>query len=187
MAQLRAASWPCHERLERRIDIGARFADRSQYRAHLEKMWGFCSALEHALDPALLTAALSDYGVRRKVPSLTRDLEQLGCSLDEIASLPRCRHLPGCDTTAAALGCVYVFEGATLGGRSLLPLVASSLGFDAAHGAAFLASYGEHVGSMWRAFISAVENSCTLPQERARAAAAAVETFERLGDWLCAP
>jgi heme oxygenase len=148
-------------------------------------MWGFCSALEYALNPALLTTALPDYVARRKVPSLTRDLAQLGCSLQEIAALPRCERLPGCDNTAAALGCVYVFEGATLGGRTLLPLVASSLGLDAAHGAAFLASYGEHVGSMWRDFGSAVLNSCTRPEERRRAVGAAIETFECLGDWLC--
>jgi heme oxygenase len=185
MAQLRAASWPCHQRLERRIDVGARFTDRSRYRLHLEKMWGFCAALEETLDPALLTAALRDYGDRRKVPGLTRDLMHLGRSLDEVACLPRCERLPGCGDTAAALGCVYVFEGATLGGRSLLPLVASNLGFDATHGAAFLASYGEQVGSMWRAFGGAVENCCTQTEERARAVSAAIETFECLGDWLC--
>jgi heme oxygenase len=185
MAELRAASWPCHQRLERRINVGARFTDRSRYRVHLQKMWGFCTAFERALDPALVTTALRDYGDRRKVPALTRDLIELGCSPEEIALLPVCERLPACDDTAAALGCVYVFEGATLGGRSLLPLVASSMGFDALRGAAFLASYGENVTAMWREFGAAVENACTRTEERARAVSAAIETFECLGDWLC--
>jgi heme oxygenase len=127
MAELRAATWPYHQRLERRIEVGARFTNVSRYRAYLERMWGFC----------------------------------------------------------AALGCVYVFEGATLGGRSLLPLVASNLNMYAAHGAAFLASYGAHVGSMWRGFRSVMENSCIQPEQRARAVGAAIETFECLDGWLC--
>jgi heme oxygenase len=185
MSELRHATWPCHQRLERRIDVRARFTSVTQYRAYLERMWGFCVALERALDPGLLTTSLRDYEARRKVPLLTSDLAQLGRSLEEVTSLPRCERLPGCGNTAAALGCVYVFEGATLGGRSMLPLVASNLGIDAGHGAAFLASYGAHVGSMWQGFRSAMEISCVEPAERARAVGAAIETFECLGSWLC--
>ncbi len=187
MAELRQATWPCHQRLERRIDVGARFTSVTRYRAYLERMWGFCAALERALDPALLTTSLGDYDARRKVPLLTRDLLQLGRTLEEITSLPRCERLPGCGNTAAALGCVYVFEGATLGGRTMLPLVASNLGIDAAHGAAFLASYGAQVESMWRSFRSAMENSCVRPERREQAVGAAIETFECLGSWLGAP
>jgi heme oxygenase len=183
MSALRAASWPCHQRLEQRIDIAARCSTVTRYRAYLEKLWGYCAAFEEAFDPILLTASLHDYDARRKTPLLARDLEELGRSPAQIASLPRCGRLPGCADTAAVLGCVYVFEGATLGGRSLVPLVASNLGLDAAHGAAFLASYG--VGPMWRCFGMAVELWCALPERRARAVGAAIETFDRLGDWLC--
>jgi heme oxygenase len=76
-------------------------------------------------------------------------------------------------------------EGATLGGRTLLPLVRSRLGLTAEHGAAFLASYGENITSMWQTFAAALDAWCSIPQRQASAAAAAVGTFDALSDWLC--
>jgi heme oxygenase len=93
--------------------------------------------------------------------------------------------LPECADTNAAFGCLYVLEGATLGGRSLLPLVRSRLGVDAARGAAFLASYGEEIPIMWRRFGAALDAWCDSTARRARVAEAAAATFARLGDWLC--
>jgi heme oxygenase len=67
----------------------------------------------------------------------------------------------------------------------LLPLVQKRLGLDAANGAAFLASYGDNVVPMWRAFGAALDAWCAAPERRARAAAAAVATFDSLEQWLC--
>jgi heme oxygenase len=182
MGMLRAASWPCHQDLERRLDVSARFGDRKSYAAHIAGMWGFCAPFEAALGRSGLAAVLTDYASRRKLPLLTRDLQALGLSP---AALPICEQLPECQDTAAAFGCLYVFEGASLGGQALLPLVANRLGLQPAHGAAFLASYGDQVTGMWRRFGAALEEWCESPERRATAVAAAVSTFECLGAWLC--
>ena len=182
---LRAATWPSHQRLERRIDFRSRLASLASYREHLERMWGFYAALEPQLAAAIYPEHLADYELRRKLPLLERDLRSLGLSHAALAQLPRCAAVPDCPDAAAAFGCAYVLEGATLGGRSLMPAVEARLGLSASHGAAFLCSYGAAVGDMWRSFGAALDRHCEGAQQQARAAAAAVDTFVALESWLC--
>jgi heme oxygenase len=185
IAELRSATWSAHQKLEKRLDVKVRFHSLAAYRVHLEGMWGFHAELELTLERQLSADALPDFASRRKLPLLTSDLIALGSDAQALSSLPRCHALPACPEPAAAFGCAYVLEGATLGGRSLLPLVESRLGLDASHGARFLASYGEETGPMWRIFGVALDKWCLLPARQALATAAAVATFDALSDWLC--
>jgi heme oxygenase (biliverdin-IX-beta and delta-forming) len=184
MAGLRAATWTSHQRLEKRLDIKARFANPNSYCAHLERMWGFCAPLESSLEHSLRTA-LSDYESRRKLPLLKNDLLALGSRVERIDSLACCPDIPDCEDVSSAFGCAYVLEGATLGGRMLLPMAADRLGVTAERGASFLASYGAQVDAMWCAFGAALETHCAVPARRARASEAAVATFDSLDRWLC--
>jgi heme oxygenase len=185
LALLREATWPCHQRLEKRIDFKARLATRLAYRAHLEKLWGFHAALEPRLGSGVFDGQLGDYPARCKVPLLERDLLALGATPTSLALLPRCTLVPACEDAAAAFGCAYVLEGATLGGRTLMPLVESRLGLTPEHGAAYLSSYGNSVGTMWRSFGEALERYCSGSAQRASAATAAAATFVALEEWLC--
>lgn len=185
MAGLRAATWPAHQRLERRIDFKSRLASLASYRTHLESMWGFYAELEPRLREVIYPRHLADYEQRLKLPLLERDLRSLGLDDAALARLPRCSlALPGADP-AAAFGCAYVLEGATLGGRSLMPSVEARLGLNASHGAAFLASYGARVGDMWKTFSDALNRYCAGAQQQARAASAAIASFTQLEAWLC--
>ena len=121
MVELRAATWPSHQRLEKRLDVKARFRELRAYRAHLEKMWGFCAHIEQSLAPGSFGVALPDYESRRKLPLLTQDLAALGGDGGCTAALARCRSLPARWDTAAALGCVYVLEGAANVVRTVTP------------------------------------------------------------------
>jgi heme oxygenase len=187
MVRLRAATWSSHQRLEKRLDVKTRFSSLAAYRMHLEKMWGFCAALEQQVGRNAFGDALADYDARRKLPALARDLIALGAESAAVPQLARCQALLPCTDASSAFGCVYVLEGATLGGRTLLPVVQSRLGLSAEHGATFLASYGAEVSSMWQRFGTALDAWCCLPSRQARAADAAVATFEALHDWLCGP
>jgi len=182
---LRAATWPAHQRLEKRLDIKSRFATLDAYTNHLQNLWGFCAALEERVPPDAVGEHLDDYPSRRKLPLLARDLASLGIPAATITSLPRCPGLPACADVETAFGAVYVLEGATLGGRTLLPVVVQRLGLAPSRGAAFLASYGESVGAMWARFGTAVDAWCLEGPRRRRAEAAATATFEALESWLC--
>lgn len=185
ISELRTATWPFHQRLEKRINFKARLETLGAYRAHIEKMWGFYAALEPRLISGEFRKCLSDCDIRRKVPLLERDLRALGATDSAIAQLPRCQFVPDCDDPASAFGCAYVLEGATLGGRSLLPSVLTRLGLTAEHGAAFLASYGDAVDQRWRTFGDALSSYCEPGPRLARASQAASATFAALELWLC--
>jgi heme oxygenase len=185
IAELRTATWPSHQRLEKRLNVKARFSNLDAYRGYLQGMWGFCATLEPQLARALCTEALPDYESRRKLSLLTRDLLALGADSTDIENLAACRDVPHCTEPAAAFGCAYVLEGATLGGRTLLPLVESHLGLTSQTGAAFLASYGVDVSSMWQRFGAALDTWCSDPARTRAAARAAVDTFGALEVWLC--
>lgn len=185
MVALRTATSTSHRRLEKRLGVPERFGSMLGYRAHLGKMWGFHAPLETRLGADYFADALPDHERRRKLGLLTRDLAALGLSETEIAALPRCRSVPEPLSPAMALGCLYVLEGATLGGRTLLPLVEKRLGLSETHGACYLASYGENVESMWRAFSAAVEVWCCDADRRSQAIRAAQLTFDALTEWLC--
>jgi heme oxygenase (biliverdin-IX-beta and delta-forming) len=185
MARLRNATWSSHQRLEKRLDVKRRFSTHDQYRGYLEKMWGFCAPLEQQLERHPFGSVLADYESRRKLPLLTHDLIAMGATASSVASLPRCVAVADCADLAGAFGCAYVMEGATLGGRTLLPLVQSRLGVNAQHGAKFLASYGEGILGKWRTFGAALEVWCCTPERQKSAAWAAVATFETLEGWLC--
>lgn len=185
IAELRRATWPSHQRLEKRIDFKARVASIAAYRAHLGQMWGFYAVMEPSLMSGNLRGWLPDCDSRRKTPLLERDLAALGADPVHLGRLPHCPSVPSSEDAAAAFGCAYVLEGATLGGRSLMPVVAARLGVTAESGAAFLASYGEAVGDMWRTFGAALDRCCASDAQCSRAAAAATATFEALEAWLC--
>jgi heme oxygenase len=185
MAELRAATWPSHQRLEGRLDVRARFSNLDSYRLHLQKMWGFCATVEEQLGQDRLSEVLPDYESRRKLSLLAQDLLALDAGAGFEEELDRCPVIATDRDRAAAFGCAYVLEGATLGGRMLLPLVQARLGVTARSGARFLASYGENVASMWARFACTLDNWCVDSEKRASAARAAVATFDALEAWLC--
>lgn len=185
MAALRSATSHCHRRLERRLNIRQRFASLERYRSHLEGLLGFQAPLEDQLLEQGFDSVLADFSIRRKTEHLKADLRTLGASASNIERLPRCARLPDCSSGEAALGAWYVFEGATLGGQTLLPAVTGRLGVTAEEGARYLASYGADVTLMWQRFSAAVEVRCESASRRSTAAASAVATFEALEHWLC--
>ena len=185
MAELRAATWPSHQRLDKRIDFKARLATVGSYREYMERMWGFYVSIEARLASGVFGSWLTDYAARHKAPLLERDILALGAESSAFAVLPRCPFVPACNDPQTAFGCAYVLEGATLGGRTLMPVVETRLGLTAKNGAAFLGSYGNAVGDMWHGFGQALEQCCSTGQYRKRAAEAASATFSALERWLC--
>jgi heme oxygenase len=182
--RLRKATERAHQRLERRIDVKTRFANAVAYKGYLGLMYGFCAGIEVQLSPQLPGAALPDYESRRKLPLLVRDLAHQGIESDALHLVPHCPGLPVCIDVATVFGCLYVIEGATLGGRTLLPLVESRLGCTASSGAEYLASYGDKTSERWQVFCVAIDAWCRPPERFARAARAAIETFTALEQWL---
>lgn len=174
-----------HARLEDRLDIFTRLQGRDEYRALLIRMYGLYDPLEARLLEAGHRHALPlDLAARRKAPLLERDLAVLGLDPVARAAIPRCAALPVLDSAAAALGCLYVLEGATLGGQLIARHLDRHLGIGTDTGGAFFTAYGERVGAMWRTVCAVLAADTCAPGEEEAMIGAARATFEAFEAWL---
>jgi len=182
LARLKTATRAEHDAIEATLDFLGPDLDRHAYQQRLARLFTFYEPLE----PVLATAADwahwgIDFGARRKTAHLAADLQWLGHS--ELASLPRCGELPPLPGAAAAFGCLYVLEGATLGGRIIARHLAGTLGFSADSGASYFSAYGDRGGSMWKAFQAAMSSFAEQSADSDAIVASAVATFDALRSW----
>jgi heme oxygenase len=181
LVQLRQATRASHEAIEKHVDVLRPNVSSIEYRHLLGRFYGFYAPLELRMTQvAGLNAACPDYAERRKTARLEQDLCALGLSVDAVARLPRCTELPALDTVADALGCLYVTEGATLGGAIISRHVFTVLGVTAETGGAFFASYGDERGSMWKGLGEMLNTISEEPNKLAviRSACATFRTFD---------
>lgn len=148
----------------------------ADYQTLLELFYGFYLPLEPRLQQSLISPTLDE---RRKVPLLEQDLRALGCDPTHI---PPCKDIPEVHTSAAAWGCLYVLEGATLGGQIISRHLIKQLG--AALPLAFFYGYGQQTGEMWRNFRDEIATAATTSDFCDEAIDAATQTFAKLDKWL---
>lgn len=175
-----------HQRLEEALALVDRPLTMARYRLLLVAYTGFYGPVEArlAVFPQWREVGI-DYSRRRKLPWLESDLLVLGETPSTLRSIRRCSDLPACDTFEQALGCAYVLEGATLGGRRLAGVVESQLGLSARHGARFFHSYGEALPTMWREFRSTLLRAAETPEQHQQVLDAADQTFAAMHRWVC--
>ncbi|HEX2570655.1 MAG TPA: biliverdin-producing heme oxygenase [Polyangia bacterium] len=184
LIRLKSGTSAEHERIERAVPLLADDLDRATYGRYLEKLLGFYEPLEQALAPHPWHLVGIDFAARRKTELLVRDLCYLGYDEAALANVARCAALPPLPDLPAALGCLYVLEGSTLGGQILSRHVARRLGLSPATGAAFLAPYGKAVGPMWRTFSERLEAFPCDEATQDRMVESARATFHALERWL---
>lgn len=180
---VRVATAEHHRRLEAlpsQTRLMAHADDPAEYRSTLIRLYGFHAPLAAAFAreaPALFA------GIRlgRHVEALRHDLFDLGLSAADVASVPLCTALPSLGTLDQALGCAYVVEGSSLGGRVIFKHLSQRSG---AGPLRFFAGDGEHTASAWRGFCAQLNAEVTCVDE---ACASACATFEVLTAWLDEP
>lgn len=182
---LRTATATAHHRLENRLPLTSNTLTLERYRLVLEAFYGFYKPLETALDNVAGSIPGIDWPQRHKAYRLLQDLQAIGLTPSAIAALPLCPYVPLVDGQAAALGCLYVVEGATLGGQITSRAVGRQLDLSVTNGAGFLWTYGQATGRMWRRFLDCLQRAQDQPPHfHNRAASAALETFINFGQWL---
>jgi heme oxygenase len=182
-AALREATDPIHARLHdlpgfRALAEGR--IDRPAYAALLHRMLGFHRGVEAALDAA---PSLAPWGIdiagRRRAWLIEADLQALGLP----GEVPRLAPLPPLGSAARALGCLYVTEGSTLGGRQLARALDALLP-PGIEGRRFLLGHGDAHAAMWRSCCQALEACGAEPERRAEMLAAAAATFAAFEAWF---
>ena len=177
--QLRAATHARHVRLEalpsqRRLLAPDYRLD--EYRSMLERLYGFYEGLGIALASDSCWSAR----VRERTALLTRDLTELGLGPGDLRALERCVAFPPLDTPDRVLGCAYVIEGATLGGRIIVEHLRRA--FTAVPvPMRFFAGDGEATRVRWHESCATVNAGAA---NVAEVCAAAGATFDAMADWL---
>jgi heme oxygenase len=184
MLRLRHRTAGCHARAERAVNLQASLSSLDSYRKLISRFYGFHAPLEGALEHHAGEAVELCFAARRKTRVLEADLRALGVTTLDLAAIKRCKALPGIETVAHAVGCLYVLEGATLGGRVIAPGLETQLGISAGNGGAFFTSYADDVDAMWSSFGRAAEYYCDTAESREHAVNAAVATFECFIRWF---
>jgi heme oxygenase (biliverdin-IX-beta and delta-forming) len=158
LARLRTDTRAAHDSIEATLGLLDPAVSTTRYRFILEQFRGLYAPLEAqlaAIDD--WEAYVLDVPIRRKQPLIDADLRALG--LAEPERLPAAAFLPALhQDRAAAFGCLYVLEGATLGGQVISRHLRSTLGITPSTGGAFFHGYGERTGTLWASFREALLN-----------------------------
>jgi heme oxygenase len=192
LRRLREQTRVHHERIESLVPLLREDLTLEAYRAYLARLLGFYRPVERAL---LALAGWEETGIgrpREKAPLLWTDLRDLGAAPEDLAALPTCPSAatPRLSSLPRGMGCLYVLEGAALGGQILVRHVRRVLPLPPGRGAAFLHGYGDETARRWRRFGGAlcayVEGLPASRQERVQAQMidAAAQTFLTLERWL---
>ncbi|WP_254511677.1 biliverdin-producing heme oxygenase [Anatilimnocola floriformis] len=180
LQRLKQETAPLHMQLEGRVDTLKRLQSAAAYRNLLLAFYGFYEPLEQKLADVDWPAGLN-WQERQKIALLEGDLYRLDA---DPKTAPRCDQLPALDNQAAALGCLYVLEGATLGGQIIERELQKHLQITPQNGGAFFNGYGPRVGEMWSAFRLAVVSFADSPEREDQIVQSAKETFEKFDAWL---
>lgn len=189
--RLKAATRAEHDAIEVALDLMAPGLSLTDYQRRLRRYYGFYAAIEPLIGASANWQHWNlDASARAKTAWLDADLECLG-GRNELATvaasaLPLCSALPPLDTAAAAFGCLYVLEGATLGGRVISRHIERQLGLNATRGARFFHGYGEQTGTMWKEFRTALSAFADTPPREDQVVTSAIATFTALRMWCAA-
>jgi heme oxygenase (biliverdin-IX-beta and delta-forming) len=178
--RLRAATSAAHVELEEKVDIAAKVGDAKAYRDLLTGFLGFYRPLEERLAMAGLERWGYHQEERRKSGWLEEDLEVLGAGFS--AGVPSCVALPEVETAARAMGCAYVLEGSTLGGRHISRMFDGSPVPPEAR--RFFHGYGAETGARWTEFCGSLQDFGGQSPDPGEILTAATETFRCLAVWL---
>lgn len=182
LSRLRAETRDQHDSIERTVLLMNDDLSSDDYRHRLEQFYGYYKPLEDRLFGA--DSPLTEWlflEARKKVPLLEADLNALGCP--DLAQLPLCRSLPALESRADYWGCMYVLEGATLGGVLISRHIAQKLGVTPLSAGQFFNGYGARTGAMWQEFRNVLSARAFDQIDQDAIVQSARATFETLEYW----
>jgi heme oxygenase len=182
--QLKRETADLHRRLE--IDVGLLESELSldRYRRVLECFLGFYAPVEAGLAHVASKGPAPGLPLRGRTALIESDLLSLGLSRRAIADLPRCDDLPPLSCPEELAGCLYVLEGACLGGQVIAPALHERLGVAKGSGASFFIGDGEGTPARWSLFLAWLDGLVRAGSATAEIVASARETFLAFARWV---
>jgi heme oxygenase len=153
LSLVRDATRERHQLLDQTDWFSNAIQDFNTYSDHIATLEAFYREAESSLRPfaeALTVRGFDPVG-RRKGEALAAELVELSAYTKVAPDLSGA--FPTLPNFSAAVGCIYVLEGSTLGGLILAGRIRDRLGWDSR----FYGIYGARTGEMWRSFKAALE------------------------------
>ena len=172
-----------HQHLEAQLGLLNPGLDVHRYLRVLEAFYGFYVPVEAAVRRRAAAELPLGFPLRARAELIERDLLALGRSPAELAALPLCRDRPELSRLEDLAGCLYVLEGACLGGQVLIPLLHRRLGLAKGSGAAFFAGDEERTLPRWTVIVAWLDGLPRTGESPARTISTATATFDAFARW----
>jgi heme oxygenase len=180
--RLKGETAAVHQHLEDQLGLLDPGLDVHRYLRVLERFYGFYVPVE--IDVARLAAGEPlGFPLRARAALIERDLLAFGLSPADLAALPLCRDRPKLSCVEDLAGCLYVLEGACLGGQILSPLLHRRLGLAKGSGATFFAGDEERTRPRWAAVVAWIDGLPRTGASTAKVVGAATATFDAFARW----
>ena len=166
-----------HRDLERKMIPHLRnIRSREDYTQLLDFMHGYYEPLEERLSHFLPVDFPHSHA-----ENIRKDIAQLAPGFE--SSNMRAEKMPRINSTARALGVLYVLEGSTLGGQVITKMISKQLGTESTEGFNFYNPYREKTADNWNSFRRKLNQSFT-DEEQTEIIEGANETFQTLNNWI---
>jgi heme oxygenase len=181
--RLKRETSAAHQYLEAQLGLLDPGLDVRRYRRVLETFYGFYVPIESEVTRLAAAGQPPGFPLRARAGLIERDLLALGLSPAALAVLPRCTDRPELSCVEDLAGCLYVLEGACLGGQVLLPLLRRRLGIAKGCGAAFFAGDEDGTSPRWALVVAWLDGLPRTGASTARIISAATATFDAFARW----
>jgi heme oxygenase len=182
--ELKRETADLHRRLEIAVGLLESELSIDRYRRVLEFFVGFYAPIEAGLANVASAGPPLGFPLRARSALLEADLLSLGLSRREIADLPRCADLPRLSCREDLAGCLYVLEGACLGGQVIAPALRERLGVAKDSGASFFVGDAAGTRARWRLFLAWLEGLARAGAATGEIVASARATFLAFARWV---
>lgn len=182
-ARLREATSELHRQLEEQLNLLDPALTQDGYRMLLERFYGYYEPFEKRLAAAVAQMPPLSFAIVNRAELLARDLAALGISSTTLVKLPLCTELPRITTLAEVAGCLYVIEGASLGGQVITRTLKRQLGIHERNGGSFFTGEGSLTASRWKRVLEWIAQVDRMTSYGDSLVLAACETFRTFARW----
>lgn len=182
--ELKSETATLHQRVEGQLGLLEQPLTLARYRQVLEAFYGFYAPVEIRLSRLAAVGPALGISLRARAGLLESDLAALGVSRCDLADLPWCDELPRLSRREHLAGCLYVLEGACLGGQVVARALRVRLAIEKGSGAAFFVGDADGTAARWRQVVGWLDGLVDVGARSEQIVASACATFLALARWL---
>jgi len=182
--QLKRVTAGVHKRLETQVGLFDPDFSMHRYVRVLQIFYGFYAPIERRLERLTGVDPPLGFPLRARAKLIEGDLLALGLSRHDLVELPRCTRLPRLSCLEDLAGCLYVLEGASLGGQVIAPTLSQRLGVAKDSGASFFVGDSEATSARWILVLNWLDGLVRAGARSEEITASACATFLTLARWV---